>query len=216
MPRVLLRCHAVVWRVGGSLLSLLRFHCGTKGLALCGVLLPSTPLWNVCALLCATALRYSSLMFRVPLWTSTKALEYPIWFLCASRLLVSLLCVGCSCVRVWFCPLCSAPLFLFRLLWLSCVCVPSRFLLVFGRLSCVLSRFVGAPVCCLDVEFVCVFISATQLFWSLAVSLPPLDCFCFCVSDLGGLFVLVMCWWAPCPVSSWGGLIGEVGPALEP
>ena len=83
VPPVLLGCHAIVWRAGGSLLSLLRFHCGTKGLALCGVLLPSTPLWNVFALLCAAALRYSSLMFQVPLWTSIKALEYPIWSLCA-------------------------------------------------------------------------------------------------------------------------------------
>ena len=49
VPRVLLGCHTSVWRVGGSLLSLLRVHCGTKGLALCGVLLPSTPLWNVFA-----------------------------------------------------------------------------------------------------------------------------------------------------------------------
>ena len=160
MPRVLLGCHAIVWRVGGSLLSLLRFHCGTKGLALCGVSLPSTPLWNVFALLCAAALRYSSLMFLVPLWTSIKALKYctrsgpcvPFLLLsaAASRLLASLLCVCCSCVRVWFCPLCSAPSPpVSTSLSFLVVCVTSRILRVSGRVSCVLSRSVGAPVCCL-------------------------------------------------------------------
>ena len=66
---------------GRTLLSLLRFHCGTKGLALCGVSSPSTPLWNDFALLCSAALRYSSLMFQDPQGTFGKALEYPLWFL---------------------------------------------------------------------------------------------------------------------------------------
>ena len=81
VPRVLLGCHDIEWGVSGSLFTSLRFHGGTKGFALCGVLLPSTPLWSVLALLCAAALRYSSLMFQVPLWTSTKAREYPLWSL---------------------------------------------------------------------------------------------------------------------------------------
>ena len=109
MPRVLLGCHAFAWCVGCSLLSLLRVHCGTKGLALCGVLLPSTPLWSVLALLCAAALRYSSLMFQVPLWTSVKALEYPLWFLrapsppfccCLPAPSSPVLCVVFLCPRV--------------------------------------------------------------------------------------------------------------------
>ena len=112
MPRVLLGCHAIVWRVGGSLLSLLRFHCGTKGLALCGVLLPSTPLWYVFALLCAAALRYSSLMFQVPLWTSIKALEYPIWSLCALsppvRCCLPAPCLPSLCV-LFLCPCVVLP-----------------------------------------------------------------------------------------------------------
>ena len=112
-PRVLLGCHAIVWRVGGSLLSLLRSHCGTKGLALCGVLLPSTPLWYVFALLCAAALRYSSLMFQVPLWTSSKALEYPIWSLSALsppvRCCLPAPCLPSLCV-LFLCPCVVLPL----------------------------------------------------------------------------------------------------------
>ena len=143
--------------------SLLRFHCGTKGLALCGVLLPSTPLWNVLAVLCAAALRYSSLMFQVPLWTSIKALEYPIWSLsalsppvrcclpapCLPSLCVLFLC-PCVVLPPLLCPLSSCfvvPSFLV-------VCVTSRILLVSGRVSYVLSRSVGAPVCSLYAEFV--------------------------------------------------------------
>ena len=68
------------WSAGSTLLSLLRVHCGTKGLALCGVSSPSTPLWNGLALLCSAALRYSSLMFQDPHGTFGKALEYPLWF----------------------------------------------------------------------------------------------------------------------------------------
>ena len=79
MPRVLLGCHDTEWSVSGSLLTSLRFHGGTKGSALCGVFLPSTPPWRNLALLCAAALRYSSLMFQVPLWTSTKACVHPVW-----------------------------------------------------------------------------------------------------------------------------------------
>ena len=117
MPRVLLGCHALAWRAGGSLLSFLRFHCGTKGLALCGVLLPSTPLWNVVAWFCAAILRYSSLMFQAPLWTSAKASKYRIWsFLpalplssAASRLPVSFLVWVVPVSVFWSCPPLSAP-----------------------------------------------------------------------------------------------------------
>ena len=112
MPRVLLGCHDTVWSVSGSLLTSLRFHGGTKGSALCGVFLPSTPPWRDLALLCAAALRYSSLMFQVPPWTSTKACVHPVWSSCAplllssaaSRLPASVLCVG---VPVFV--FCSAP-----------------------------------------------------------------------------------------------------------
>ena len=71
------------WIVGGALSLLLRVHCGIKGIALCGVVLPSPPLWNVLALLCTAALRYSSLMFQDPHWASVKVLEHPLWFSCA-------------------------------------------------------------------------------------------------------------------------------------
>ena len=117
MPRVLLGCHDIEWGVSGSLFTSLRFHCGTKGFALCGVLLPSTPLWSVLALLCAAALRYSSLMFQVPLWTSTKACEYPLWSLrapsppvrcCLPAPCLRSLC-WCPCVCVLFCPSLCCP-----------------------------------------------------------------------------------------------------------
>ena len=44
------------------------------------------PLHHVaCAVgvLCASSLRYSSAMIQDPHWASVKALEYPLWFLCA-------------------------------------------------------------------------------------------------------------------------------------
>ena len=112
VPRVLLGCHDTEWSVSGSLLTSLRFHGGTKGSALCGVFLPSTPPWRDLALLCAAALRYSSLMFQVPLWTSTKVCVHPVWSSraplllssAASRLPASVLCVG---VLVFV--FCSAP-----------------------------------------------------------------------------------------------------------
>ena len=90
-----------------------------KVFALCGVLLPSTPPWSVLTLLCAATLRYSSLMFQVPLWTSTKAREYPLWSLralsppvrcCLPAPCLLPLC-GCPCVCVLSCPsLCCPPL----------------------------------------------------------------------------------------------------------
>ena len=140
MPRVLLGCHALAWRAGGSLLSSLRFHCGTKGLALCGVLLPSTPLWNVVAWFCAAVLRYSSLMFQAPLWTSAKASKYRLWsfyarspsVLCCLPAPCLLSCVGCSCVRVLLLPPPLCPLCLFWLLWLLWLCVLFWLLSVLG------------------------------------------------------------------------------------
>ena len=198
MPRVLLGCHAVAWRVAGSLLSLLRFHCGTKGLALCGVLLPSTPLWNVVALLCAAALRYSSLMFRVPHWTSTKARKYPVWSLCALsppvRCCLPAPCLpslcGFSCVRVWFCPLCSAPLFLFRLLLLSCACVPlgSSLSLVFRPAFCRALSVLRSAASMLN-SFV-FLLAPLSYFGPWRFHFLPLPWFCLCVSGLCGLFVL--------------------------
>ena len=103
--------------VCGALLSLLRFHCGTKGLALCGVSSPSTPPWNDFALLCSAALRYSSLMFQDPHRTFGKAPEYPLWFsravsppvhCCLLAPSLQIFCVGSPCVCVWSCPRCSA------------------------------------------------------------------------------------------------------------
>ena len=78
VPRVLLGCHDIEWGVRSSLFTSLRFHCGTKGFC---------PVWGVTtlyttleclvvALRCFTEV--SSLMFQVPLWTSTKAREYPL------------------------------------------------------------------------------------------------------------------------------------------
>ena len=78
----------------------------------------------------------------------------------ASRLLVSLLCVGFLCPCVVLPPLLCPPLPVSAPLALLCV-RPSRFLLVFGLSSCVLPCSVGASVCCLHVEFVCVLIGAT-------------------------------------------------------
>ena len=123
------------WSVGCTLFSLLRVHCGIKGLALCGVLLPSTPLWNGVALLCSATLRYSSLMFQDPHWTSDKALEHPLWF--SRALSPPVLCCllapsppsfvwGCPCVGVWSCPCCSAlsPSCFFALTLPLDLCVP--------------------------------------------------------------------------------------------
>ena len=115
----------------------------------------------------------------------------------ASRLPVSLLCVWCPCVRVWFCPLCSAlspPLS--TSLSFRVMCVPSRVLSVSGRLSCVLSRSVGAPVRCLRVEFVFSLFGATQSPWSLAVSSPRFAVALAVLALVVSRF-LVVCWWAP-------------------
>ena len=120
---MLLGCHDIEWSVSGSLFTSLRFHCGTKGSALCGVFLPSTPPWSDLALLCAAALRYSSLMFQVPLWTSTKACVHPLWSSRAPsppvRCCLPAPCLPswcwCSCVCVLFCPSFCCPLSLFLL-----------------------------------------------------------------------------------------------------
>ena len=108
----------------------------------------------------------------------------------ASRLLVSLLCVWCPCVRVWFCPFCPAlsPPVSTSLFFLV-VCVTFRVLFVSGRLSCALSRSVGAPVRCVWVEFVVSLFGRYSVTLVLGGSLPLL-CFCFCCSCLGGLLVL--------------------------
>ena len=195
VPRLQLGCHAFAWSVGCTLLSLLRLHCGTKGIALCGVLLPSTPLWNVLTWLCAAALRYSSLMFQVPHWTSDKALEYPLWFLrapsppvrcclpapfllsvcvvslCPCLVLPLLLCLLSSCVDIPYFP------------GLVCDYLP---LFVFGRLSCDLSCYSGALVPCLCDEFVFHFL--VLLSHSGLLRFPP-PSLCFCFSGLGGLSV---------------------------
>ena len=94
------------------------------------MLLPSTPLCSVLALLCAAALRYSSLMFQVLLWTSTKVREHPLWSLralsppvrcCLPAPCLLPLC-GCSCVCVLSCPpLCCPPLLVPAALALRCV-----------------------------------------------------------------------------------------------
>ena len=118
------------WIVGGALSSLLRVHCGIKGMALCGVVLPFPPLWNGLALLCIATLRYSSLMFQDPHWASVKALEHPLWFSCALSppvlccLLASLssfLRVGLSLCWCFVLPLLLCPLsfLLLRLLGAS-------------------------------------------------------------------------------------------------
>ena len=164
------------------MLSLLRFHCGTKGLALCGVLLPSTPLWYVLALLCAAALRYSSLMFQAPHWTSIKALEYPIWSSCAlsppvrcclpAPCLLSLCGLFlCPCVVLPppLCPLSSrvdVPVFpgCVRDVWDHPF--SGRFLAFCRSLSVLRS----AASLLNSFSFVC----ALQSLWSLVFSLPPL------------------------------------------
>ena len=198
VPRVLLGCHAFVWRVGGSLLSLLRFHCGTKGIALCGVLLPSTPLWNVFALLCAAALRYSSLMFQVPLWTSIKALEYPIWSLGARspsvRCCLPAPCLPSLCV-VFLCPCVVLPPLLCPLSSSIDVPVLPGHVRAFSGPLCLWSvvlRFVTLCRCSgpLPPGWIRFF-----FIWRYSVTLvlggflPSLS-FCSCCSGLGGLSVL--------------------------
>ena len=137
------------WSVGCTLFSLLRVHCGIKGLALCGVLLPSTPLWNGLALLCSATLRYSSLMFQDPHWMSVKALEHPLWFSRALSppVLCSSFVWGCPCVGVWSCPCCSAlsPSCCFALSLPLELCVPGCFpnLLMSFYLTLVTSLTVG-------------------------------------------------------------------------
>ena len=107
------------------------FQGGTKGSALCGVFSPSTPPWSDLVLLCAAALRYSSLMFQVPLWMFTKACLYPLWSSyapspsvccclpapCLLSVLVSLCCV-LSCPVLVLPSACFLPPF-FCYLWLS-------------------------------------------------------------------------------------------------
>ena len=188
----------------------LRFHGGTKGFALCGVLLPSTPLWSVLALLCAATLRYSSLMFQVPLWmfqvplwTSTKAREYPLWSLralsppvrcCLPAPCLLPLC-GCPCVCVLSCPsLCCPPLLVPAAPGLRCVpcfLVPPCLLVVCLAFLPAL-RCSGLLPCA---EFVFDFLGATQLLWPLAVSPPPpcvWSLFGFCASVFRG-FVSWLC-----------------------
>ena len=150
-------------------------------------------------------------MFQVPLRTSTEVLEYPIWSLCAlSPPVRSCLPAPClpSLYGLFLCPCLVLP----PLLWppSSCfgfsgfpVCAFLRFLPVFGCVSCVLSRSVGAPVYCLF---------RIRPYWRYSVTLVPgwrfhflpLSCFCRCVSGLGGLFVFGCVLVGPCPGSSWG------------
>ena len=183
VPRVLLGCHDIEWGVSGSLFTSLRFHGGTKGFALCGVLLPSTPLWSVLTLLCAATLRYSSLMFQVPLWTSTKAREYPLWSLralsppvrcCLPASCLLPLC-GCPCVCVLFCPSLCCPLSLCSgCPWSEVLSLLFGSSLSFCRcysIIVVLGGFSSSPLCLVP-------------FWFL----------CFC----SGFGLLVVCGWAPC------------------
>ena len=105
----------------GVLVVLFRFFVssGIKG-SLCGVFSPSTPLWDGLVLLCSATLRYSSLMFQDPHWTSGKALEYRLWFP-FSPVLCYLLAPYPPSV-VWCFPVsvfCSAPAALPSLLCLS-------------------------------------------------------------------------------------------------
>ena len=145
--------------------------------------------------LCAAALRYSSLMFQVPHWTSDKALEYPLWFLRAPsppvRCCLPAPFLLSVCV-VSLCPCLVLPLLLCLLS--SCVDVPYfpglvcdyLSLFVFGRLSCDLSCCSGALVPCLCDEFVFHFL--VLLSHSGLLRFPP-PSLCFCFSGLGGLSV---------------------------
>ena len=93
---------------------------GTKGSCPVWGCLPSTPPWSDLALLCTAALRYSSLMFPAPLWTSTKACVHPVWSTLAPLPLSSAasrlpsLCFLCVPVSVFLSvpPLLPSPLFL--------------------------------------------------------------------------------------------------------
>ena len=116
MPCVRLGCPAILLGLF-ALSSLLRVHCGIKGIALCGVVLPSPPLWNGLALLCTATLRYLSLMFQDPIGRLLRHLSTPsssrVPFLplsCAASWLPSppSFVWGCPCVGVLSCPCCSA------------------------------------------------------------------------------------------------------------
>ena len=129
----------------------------------------------------------------------------------ASRLLVSLLCVGVPVFVVCSAPSCAAPLSLFRLPLIWGACSVFWFLLVFCRSS----RVVVPSFWCSGLlprsEFVSDFLGATQLLWSLAASPPPpfsgpFLVFGFCLSGFG---VLGVCWWAPCLVCGGGVCLGK-------
>ena len=214
------------WSVGCTLLSLLRIHCGIKGFALCGVLSPSTPLWNGLVSLCSAALRYSSLMFQDPHGTSGKALEYPsgsrVPFLplsfAASWLLLLLPLCGvslclCLVLPLLLCPLSALPLrprLLLDLVVTGC----SPLMLKFGY-SCDLSCCSGARIHCLRVEFALNFAGAAMSFLSFCGFSPP--CFLLCVSLV--VCPLAFCWCGRWLVCCWASLfvwVGEIGPGPEP
>ena len=208
VPRVLLGCHDIEWGVSGSLFPSLRFHGGTKGFALCGVLLPSTPLWSVLALLCAAALRYSSLMFQVPLWTSTKAREHLLWSLralsppvrcCLPAPFFLPLC-GCPCVCVLFCPsLCCPPLLVPAapdLRCFLCFLVPPCLVVVLLAFLCPLF---GAPVCCPVLNLFLTFWVLLNYCGPWRLLLPLVSGpFSVCVLLCRGFGLLGVCWWALC------------------
>ena len=137
----------------------------------------------------------------------------------ASRLLVSLLCVGFPCVRVLVLPLLLCPFLLFWLRWLLWWCVLSRFLPVLLSLSCVVARFVGAMACFLRFEFVWSLFGATKSMRSFAVSKSPFFCcLCFSVSlALVVFFGSFVCWLlGPLSCVVLGRFHRTIGPVTEP
>ena len=96
-------------------------------------------------------------MFQVPLWTSTKAREHPLWSLralsppvrCCLPAPFFLPSCGCPCVCVLFCPsLCCPPLLVPAAPDLRCfLCFLVLPCLVVVFLAFLCPRF-GAPVCC--------------------------------------------------------------------
>ena len=217
-------CHDIEWGVSGSLFTSLRFHGGTKGFALCGVLLPSTPLWSVLALLCAAALRYSSLMFQVPLWTSTKAREYPLWSLralsppvrcCLPAPCLLPLC-GCPCVCVLFCPSLCCPSLLVPaapgLRCFLCFLVPPCLFVVLLAFLCPLC---GAPVCCPVLNLFLTFWVLLNYCGPWRLLLLPLVSGPFSVFVLlsVGVWFVGCLWVGPLSWVLWGCLFEEVGPA---
>ena len=162
-------------------------------------------------------------MFQVPLWTSIKALEYPIWSLralsppvrcCLSAPCLLSLCglFLCPCVVLPppLCPLSSradVPVFP------GCVrCFSVPLSLVSFLRFVTLFRCSGLlPLCWIRSLFALLVTLVLGVFTS-----SPRSAFTFAFLALVVFWFLVVCCWAPLSVLFFVGFWGEVGLAPEP